>query len=993
MAQKPADLWEQHRGRLEELYIDRDLTVQEVAEEMKKQGFAKSKSSYEKKFREWKVVKNTDWRGGMGVRVANRARNGKQSSVYDILRGTEVSSRKILRASRRYAPTTSAQAEKCTGAQDCSGGNTHETDSPWNMVVYSPEAPQSSLAIGLDGLGDDGHNLSPSAQFFSHLRCLPGSGGGIEDSESPTAAAMILVQLHLLSNDQAFRTGMNDQQLHVFDTAVVRLLGSLGSAGIRLFKSLLSEQSAVAESIKDRALNSIVRLARLDMLRVILDLGVDVNANLQSADWEKQTPIQFAAGMANKTRSSEMVRMLINHGANVDGPPSCPPERSPLCLSIRQSNLLVVDALLDAGAAVSPHALKLAIQSSLRHQEKAERESTFEESALEAPNHGSEDKENGCTPKRSLSEKKRHEDHELIPQRLMKAGARIDGRVHTTVPFSAEVSLLGQAILSSEHWLAEHLLSLGADPNALQLTECFRLLPRHTGDSDVVCTERVSTDALGLAVAKGDPTMIKLLLVDGWAEVNLLPAAKYCCPLLIACVRHNLFAAQMLLGSGANVPSADANALKMGCRPMPLLRAIEDCDSHEGVPMKDFQRELIRLGARDVSIRQRGPTPFSQHQDQDGAEQLVCRGSVSYGAFDWRRPDLVTRAILEGNPTRAVELINQGYPVTHPDTPTFSPAPLDAAITVGDTMTVQILVECRAAYTRRTLGLACAAKDGEQMIKLLIPYAVPTSLRRAGNNSDTVYASPEYTAETLAKVVEHGRRPLFQLLLPAINWHPDCLGQTLAKTILLGSHLLVQDLLDAGASLNTGLILSGYETGQKQVLSAWDAAIASRQIWIVKAFVNAGADVNLRSLQTGKVPLEVAAGMGDADLTIFLLQAGAEANAREPHRDHTGAGTALQTAAILNHVVVARELIRHGAGINAKAASWRGRTALEGAAEHGHLDMLHLLLRSGASFQDDDRRQFIRAVRLAQSEGHNAAVNMLKGWGGWTTFDEQTTRD
>lgn len=54
--------------------------------------------------------------------------------------------------------------------------------------------------------------------------------------------------------------------------------------------------------------------------------------------------------------------------------------------------------------------------------------------------------------------------------------------------------------------------------------------------------------------------------------------------------------------------------------------------------------------------------------------------------------------------------------------------------------------------------------------------------------------------------------------------------------------------------------------------------------------------------------------------------------------------TALQAAAIKGYLRIAQILLEHGARIDARAGVENGRTAVEGAAEFGCLDMVKLLL-------------------------------------------------
>jgi ankyrin repeat protein len=62
---------------------------------------------------------------------------------------------------------------------------------------------------------------------------------------------------------------------------------------------------------------------------------------------------------------------------------------------------------------------------------------------------------------------------------------------------------------------------------------------------------------------------------------------------------------------------------------------------------------------------------------------------------------------------------------------------------------------------------------------------------------------------------------------------------------------------------------------------------------------------------------------------------------------------------------------------------------LEGAAEHGHIDTVRLLLETGASIEGNGRKQYGRAVRLAEKNAAYATANLLKSISSWTDFDSQ----
>jgi ankyrin repeat protein len=109
---------------------------------------------------------------------------------------------------------------------------------------------------------------------------------------------------------------------------------------------------------------------------------------------------------------------------------------------------------------------------------------------------------------------------------------------------------------------------------------------------------------------------------------------------------------------------------------------------------------------------------------------------------------------------------------------------------------------------------------------------------------------------------------------------------------------------------------------------------------VVKALIQAGADVNAGGLNGGVTPLLLAAGYGHVHTVRALLGAGAEVNA-------TASGiTALRIAAAMGNVLMIKDLIAAGARINDRDP--QGRTALTLARQGKHQEIVTILQSAGA---------------------------------------------
>ncbi|KAF5660699.1 Sex-determining fem-1 [Fusarium circinatum] len=156
---------------------------------------------------------------------------------------------------------------------------------------------------------------------------------------------------------------------------------------------------------------------------------------------------------------------------------------------------------------------------------------------------------------------------------------------------------------------------------------------------------------------------------------------------------------------------------------------------------------------------------------------------------------------------------------------------------------------------------------------------------------------------------------------------------------------------------------------------------------LAKYLVEVGADVNRFDISTAThlSPLQCAIMEGNVNMTVYLLDNGANINA--PPAYDKGA-TALQYAAICGYFGLAQHLIQLGARVNARGSSRFGRSALQGAAEHGRLDILALLVYHGAVTTGPGRQQLVTAVAYAQAGAHNTAAMWLKDNCGWDDTDQ-----
>ncbi|KAK3369654.1 ankyrin repeat-containing domain protein [Lasiosphaeria ovina] len=144
----------------------------------------------------------------------------------------------------------------------------------------------------------------------------------------------------------------------------------------------------------------------------------------------------------------------------------------------------------------------------------------------------------------------------------------------------------------------------------------------------------------------------------------------------------------------------------------------------------------------------------------------------------------------------------------------------------------------------------------------------------------------------------------------------------------------------------------------------------------------------LASRRPPSTPLKAAILCDDIKLVSHLLSRGAHVSPDS---------SPLSTAAGSGNIAIVRLLIAHGAGVNASSSSSSGDTGspldqspLEEAAESGKIDVLAYLLSEGVDTADGVHRwRYLRAVRLAEEEGHHAAVKMLREYRDWSQEDRR----
>jgi hypothetical protein len=213
--------------------------------------------------------------------------------------------------------------------------------------------------------------------------------------------------------------------------------------------------------------------------------------------------------------------------------------------------------------------------------------------------------------------------------------------------------------------------------------------------------------------------------------------------------------------------------------------------------------------------------------------------------------------------------------------------------------------------------------------------------------------------------------------------HLSPLGEAVCSRDMKAAEILIKNGADVCRLFNVSgygnhghLNARGTYMGRMSTLLA---AIDTENLSMVKFLVENGADIN-HSFRTGLIrrPLQRAAEIGNFEIVQYLLQCGAPADCAPCY----SGGTALQLTAIGGYVGIAELLLEYGADINHLPAEGEGRTAFEGAAEWGRVDMMCLLVWKGLNFDlvvdKEGHTQSQRAMQFAEKRGQMASKRFVE---------------
>ncbi len=771
-------------------------------------------------------------------------------------------------------------------------------------------------------------------------------------------------------------------------------------------RRLVAEKDPTHMSIAEKIFGSVLRAQDVRVLRIMLEAGIDPDMLVDIYDGKPSEtrrdlmrPLVYAASLRDSKKALEISQLLLRFGASVN---LCKNWYSALWNAVSNKHQSLVTILIAAGAHCSPSTLTKAISEQSDDIVQALLDGGADVNAADTW---------GNTP---ISEAIDTGNIQLM-RTLISHGAGINRqqRVWTTESTNA----LGLAASRGKHEMVQLLLEAGADVNP---PSCLCTCPlvyaiHHVKIAETLVGAHANIAKADAALRKGErDSLLYSLIKDGTEDESIAALSR------------------VLIAGGARITSpALYLAIRKGLADIVgifLAKSNSVFDKVLEIAIESGHVEIARivygLGYTEVATLHEIPT--AEMMDWLELAGLMPDIITRFGV------DIFTTAIGPIHSDVIERLSSCEIDFRTSSSSRLAYSPLEVALFYGRHDLVRFLIERGAVVTTHILAAAAAKPLHEQDERLEIFKYIfslwqetSTEIRNLEGTESTPVAVAviEQNPEVLELLLDYGLDPrgvlgrfpglpysgmikgtipqmavrfgdsaifgdfILDAVLNAATWSAKDLGRALTEAVHCKNYDLARYLLGAGADPNMAVTIKS----NRAAITPLVVAVGNGEASLVQKLVEAGANVNkLGSGPFARTPLQCAVESKLPDLVDLLLKAGADVNASGAT---VGGATALQLAAIRGHLSIARTLLDKRADVNAPAAPECGRTAIEGAAEHGRDNMLHLLLSRGGRIEGRERAQYIRAVKLAEAQGHYGTGQLLKSYSVWTEPDSACFND
>ncbi|RYP23815.1 hypothetical protein DL765_000892 [Monosporascus sp. GIB2] len=949
--------WDKHRKEIERLYIDEGWVLNEVVDYMRsKRDFQAAKISYERQLSRWGIRKNIVGWGAITTGCEQRRLDGKETNV--IVANKRVSQDTVKRQIRRYVTTAKAMDLKYGAGP----APLRTPDGVW-LRTPSPELPNKHV-YATWGMG------SPWLMFLGSL-------------PPPTAASEPIRALDLvLGKDCA---------------SSAREMERISSTALRLHALIPEEHDGqhlkTVEALCDRSRTWPYEeiMVQLFLLANNFVFQSTVRSPYLQSLFSAQDPTAEAIRdqvFASVLRSEnlDLLQFILTTGVNVNkfideeiGGPSTAPLPFAAGIEDGRKSLDVVSLLIDAGADVNFRAEwdDSALVCALR------------KGHMDVVNKLLENEAHACTDSLEFAIRTGRDE---VMQMILNAGIDVNSKLVRRT--DGEMTPIGLVAQQGHVKMARTLIGRNADINAMQSLKC---IVSSGCTSDDCLGQTTPTTALGIALSKGHLDVARVLLEQPDVEINQLSADQYVCPLLIACDQGYADIATELLDAGADVHAADASGMSLKCKSTTLLFAM--IRQQHGKINMDLCQVLISKGARlDHPLLE--AARWNNHElvkfllsrgacsgvSDPGFDQTALGCAIEEGLVDMAQLLYDAGVIDAGSPSRIkhvgmVEFLHQTGLLPGILRANGQMIFSDAVRRHNRPLLNQLMAHHHDIdFTQKP---RCSRASSEPLVPLDIAI-------RFGNRKLIRYLLERGAAFgrlTLRLAVQHERaEEILDALLSSLppTWGPDDIepqdgpvskyhwdGEdppALINAAQLGDSSILRTLLNA------------VDWGSQRIGEALTAAIISGNSDLVQDLRRAGASLDeawCGDDYSSDIVSALAAAVyqENVELAADLIKAGANVN--KP-ANGCMARTALQLAADIGHLRLVDILLDADADVNAPPCSDYGATALQYAAIGGHLEVARRLLRAGANVNAEGAEEDGRtALEGAAEHGRLEMVYLL----------------